>query len=37
LVVFAAALIFFVLLKESFRFAERTEPHLEQIERQGPS
>lgn len=37
MIVLAAALIFFVLLKESFRFVERTGPRLEQIERQGPS
>lgn len=35
--VLAAALIFFIMLAESFRFAERIRPHLEQIEREGPS
>ena len=36
MIVLAAALIFFVLLNDSFRFLERTDP-LEQIERRGPS
>lgn len=35
--VVAAALIFFVMLAESFRFVERLGPRLEQIERKGPS
>ena len=33
----ASALIFFVLLAESNRFAEQVGPRLEQIERKGPS